>query len=139
MIRFSISDIGAIYATNYHRNNRMMMLVERIVDGLKKKMKSRTSKAEWSTLAVDMLLQMLISERVLRQNVSLVEYPEIVPLLFPFPFFDTGFMSWSSLNLITIGVDVRNIGKSKLARFFNMDVVNRLCRNGGVYVLTTEY
>lgn len=139
MLRLSVPDLGILHATHYHRDCRTMTLVRHIADVLRKKSKDRTSKSEWSTSAVDMLLEMLVAERVLKHSIPLADHPEIVPLLFPFQFLDTKYKCWSYVDLITVGVDLRSVRGDRLSRFFNMGAVDALCRAGGVYILTTEY
>lgn len=139
LIIFKIEELGEARFTNYYVQNDMMSRLTGMLSKLRSIPKNSISKTDWSSEAVSMLMRMLVNMDVLRYTVDLSMYPELVPILFPFRFVDNEFSQWTAINIITLGLDLRNVKASSMAHFFNMRVVDRLCRSGGYYAITAEY
>ena len=98
--------------------------------------KKHTSRLLFSTEAVNIILQYLVKLKVLKYNIDLKEYPDIVQLLMPFDFVFRSFgNNWNIIEKKTLGFDLRNIKKSNLSHLFNIDVVNMYINSGGIYVV----
>ncbi|KAI5175259.1 hypothetical protein PAEPH01_2128, partial [Pancytospora epiphaga] len=136
---FDIEELGRIRFTKCFQRNLIMEQVNDITNRLCSMRKYEITKAEWSTKAVDMLMEMLLERNILKKEVCLEEYPEIIPLLFPFKFIETADEYWNRVNLVSIGVDLREIEGNELAGFFNIEMVREFCVAGGLYISSRAF
>ncbi|KAI4292408.1 hypothetical protein PAPHI01_1682 [Pancytospora philotis] len=136
---FRIEEIGSIYYTSYHERNALMEKVGTALKKLTALDKNSISRLEFSTAATNELLGILIRCGILRSPVSLRAYPDLGPLLFPFRFFGSGSDAWTSVNLLSIGFDLRGVLDSELSFLFDKEAVAQLCVDEGVYVAHCVY
>lgn len=136
---FCIEEIGNTIFTEYFDKCDILEKLKMRLRKLKRARKSDVSKANWSTMAVDSILELLVEENILRGSVDLQEYPDIIKVITPFPLLEIESYYWVSSNIVNFGFDLRDIRGSELRKLFNMDVVDRLCIDEGIYIVTDVY
>lgn len=139
LYNFKSTEIGEIILTKHKIKPILMEELEMVIQRLKNIRKNSVSKSFWTSLAVDMLMQVLMDHRILKGKVDLEEYPDIVPLLFSCPFVDTASQYWGEGNLVSLCIDLRNIKNSEINFLFNLSVVDEFLEEGDFYAITEEY
>ena len=130
---YNNKELFSLIETIYTDNNFIINDLKYQLNVLNKK---HTSRLLFSTEAVNIILQYLVKLKVLKYNIDLKEYPDIVQLLMPFDFVFRSFgNNWNIIEKKTLGFDLRNIKKSNLSHLFNIDVVNMYINSGGIYVV----
>lgn len=135
----SIEELGSVQATSYYTRNVLMGKINEILHELLMCDRSSMDKSAWCTRAVSMIMDLLVDHGILKSRVSLGVYPELVPLLMPFPILDITSSHWSMVNIVVIGFDLRRVAGSELVSLFNMSLVNELCIDEGVYIAYSAY
>jgi hypothetical protein len=135
LTRFELEGAGIYLETKYYNEQDSMM------EELKKlKNKIKSLKFNFSKLIdtiTNELILILKRSNVFNENFDVEEYPDIIPLIFPFKIAvdsrDRGQIS----QFLTIGFDLRDCLKSELRFAFNEKSVKKLIVTGGVWYMTT--
>lgn len=114
---FALVDLGRYIITKYNTDNYIIHELETIMGNLKSFRQTAKNIMVWSTQATEDLINFLIRCKILVQAVDLEEFPDFVPLIFPYPFLYAKNLWFLRYNFCTIGFDFRNVKGSYFENF----------------------
>ncbi|KAL6122110.1 hypothetical protein NUSPORA_00885 [Nucleospora cyclopteri] len=129
--KFKMKDLFSYIEPIYDTTNAIAVVLKGMLRNMAYK---EENKFDFSEKAVETLLKFLEGRRVLKKNVNLEMYPDLIPLITPFDFTRSGGKHWKFKDLVSFGFDLRNVEKSDLKDLFNMEEVNKLIKEGGIYI-----
>ena len=95
-----------------------------------------SSRDEYSDTIVTDLMEYLVNKGILKKPVDLEEFPDLLPLLMPFDLVFLIHKWWNEVEVKRAGFDLRKVKQSDLVELFNMNVVEKYLKDGGVYIVS---
>ncbi|ELA41356.1 uncharacterized protein VICG_01597 [Vittaforma corneae ATCC 50505] len=122
---FSLQGCGQYIATEFSeesggKSREIMDSLFEIRERVRK-LKGKIPRTKLVDEATSMLLEMLTRQKILKAGIDLEEFPDAIPMLFPYKMLDLRYSRGDAdaHQLMTIGVDLTNIS-SRLSRFFDL-------------------
>ena len=129
LIEFDLKGSGKYIETNYFKNDEIISKLTNL----------KLSTATYSTFLNDTTLKLL---RILKEydifsnKLDIEEFPDVIPLIFPFQILSHIYKQSKAVQLVTLGFDLRHCLDDKLSFLFNKEQVNKLLSMGGVWYIT---
>lgn len=115
----------------YYKQNEVM---EDMNDILGNYMYQFGTREDYADAIVKDVLAYLVKKRILKKEVDLQEFPDLLKLIMPFNLVNPVGKYWSRVEQKTVGFDLRKVKGSNLESLFNLSVVDKFLKNGGVYI-----
>jgi len=134
LVELAKEDLYTIRVTHHRKHTKYMEEIANVAKALPRNYK----KSEFVEAGVGQLIALLRKMGILMEDVDLTEHPDFVPLVFPFPFVRTNSPYWSRAELFNFGFDLRGVKGSKFEKYFDMKIVDEICRSCGLFVDTFQ-
>ncbi|ORD93540.1 hypothetical protein ECANGB1_2033 [Enterospora canceri] len=128
---FSLGNAFRRVETKYNGENQTMIDLDEMFGTI---LFSFSERQEYTTKAVDLVLEYLHKKGILRQQVDLLEYPDLLQIIIPFDLAFRKSKRWDLIEQKMFGFDLRDVEKSDLAFLFDLKIVREYLKTGGVYV-----
>lgn len=129
LIDFNLKGCGRYLETRYSKDNEIMEKIK----NLPLKKKSYSLFLDSTTM---MLLDLLKSYEIFTDKFDLEEFPDVIPLIFPYKMLEQIQGRRNAYQFVTIGFDLRSCLNSSLSFLFDESKVRKFLSLGGVWYCT---
>lgn len=120
--RYSLDGVGCMHQTYFKQRNDVMDSLIEISDEIKNW--RRLKSYDLINNTTKRLLKMLEDMGILIKKVDFEEYPDIIPLIFPYVMLEMKYYQRGNTQLMNIGVDLTKVKGSEFEEYFNLEKHN---------------